>query len=167
MIQWQRQCLMHKPHRKPCLKSKTGDISKQSPSPLHHTFLLGRARFTAQLLSALVQSVDEYVRTYAWSIMWQPNEKRLTMFYEYGAVSGSPAINFSESWNYSERLACEIRLLLPWLCTTNSVKRELEHSSRTLVNLPRRRSYTFVTQSFLPHERGAWTSAWKARHWFA
>ena len=28
--------------------------SKQSPSPLHHTFLLGRARFTAQPLSALV-----------------------------------------------------------------------------------------------------------------
>ena len=29
------------------------DISKHSPSPLHHTFLLGRARFTAQPLSAL------------------------------------------------------------------------------------------------------------------
>ena len=27
--------------------------SKQSPSPLHHTFLLGHARFTAQPLSAL------------------------------------------------------------------------------------------------------------------
>ena len=35
-------------------QSKTSDISKQSPSPLHHTFLLGRARFTAQPLSALV-----------------------------------------------------------------------------------------------------------------
>ena len=32
--------------------------SKQSPSPLHHTFLLGRARFTAQLLSALQVSVQ-------------------------------------------------------------------------------------------------------------
>ena len=31
----------------------TRDISKQSPSLLHHTFLLGRARFTAQPLSAL------------------------------------------------------------------------------------------------------------------
>ena len=48
MIQW--QCLMDKPHRKPWQKSKTGDISKQSPSPLHHTFLLGRARFTVQPL---------------------------------------------------------------------------------------------------------------------
>ena len=34
-----------------------------------------------------VQSVDAYVRTYARSITWQPNEKRLTIFYEYGAVS--------------------------------------------------------------------------------
>ena len=55
IIQWQRQCLMDKPHRKPWPKSKTSDISKQSPSPLHHTFLLGRARFTAQPLSALVE----------------------------------------------------------------------------------------------------------------
>ena len=54
IIQWQRQCLMYKAHRKPCPKSKTSDISKQSPSPLHHTFLLGRARFTAQPLSALI-----------------------------------------------------------------------------------------------------------------
>ena len=54
IIQWQRQCLMDKPHRKPWPKSKTSDISKQGPSPLHHTFLLGRARFTAQPLSALV-----------------------------------------------------------------------------------------------------------------
>ena len=54
IIQWQRQRLMDKPHRKPWPKSKTSDISKQSPSPLHHTFLLGRARFTAQPLSALL-----------------------------------------------------------------------------------------------------------------
>ena len=27
------------------------------------------------------------VRTYAWSITWQPNEKRLTIFYEYEALS--------------------------------------------------------------------------------
>ena len=47
---------MYKPHRKPWPKSKTSDISKQSPSPLHHTFLLGRARFTAQTLSALVRT---------------------------------------------------------------------------------------------------------------
>ena len=55
IIQWQRQCLMYKPHHKP--KSKTSDISKQSPSPLHHTFLLGGARFTAQPLSALEGTV--------------------------------------------------------------------------------------------------------------
>ena len=35
---------------------ETSDITKQSPSPLHHTFLLGRARFTAQPLSALVHT---------------------------------------------------------------------------------------------------------------
>ena len=34
-----------------------------------------------------VQSVDAYVRTYARSVTWQPNEKRLTIFYEYGALS--------------------------------------------------------------------------------
>ena len=39
---------------KPWPKSKTSVISKKRPSPLHHTFLLGRARFTAQPLSALV-----------------------------------------------------------------------------------------------------------------
>ena len=33
-----------------------------------------------------VQSVDAYVRTYARSVTWQPNEKRLTIFYEYGAL---------------------------------------------------------------------------------
>ena len=55
IIQWQRQCLMYKPHRKPWPKSKTSSISKQSPSSLHHTFLLGRASFTAQPLSALDQ----------------------------------------------------------------------------------------------------------------
>ena len=49
IIQWQRQWLMDKPHRKPWPKSKTSDIFKQSHSPLHHTFWLGRARFTAQL----------------------------------------------------------------------------------------------------------------------
>ena len=44
-----------------------------------------------------VQSVDAYVRTYARSITWQPSKKRLTIFYEYGALShalfarGSPA----------------------------------------------------------------------------
>ena len=44
-----------------------------------------------------VQSVDAYVRmyvrTYVRSITWQPNEKRLTIFYEYGArrARGSPA----------------------------------------------------------------------------
>ena len=54
IIQWQRQCLMYKAHRKHWPKSKTSDISKHSPSPLHHTFLLRRARFTAQPLSALI-----------------------------------------------------------------------------------------------------------------
>ena len=40
-----------------------------------------------------LQFVDAYVRTYVRSITWQPNEQRLTIFYEYGARStrGSPA----------------------------------------------------------------------------
>ena len=40
-----------------------------------------------------LQFVDAYVRTYVRSITWQPNEKRLTIFYEYGArrARGSPA----------------------------------------------------------------------------
>ena len=47
-----------------------------------------------------LQSVDAFVCTYARSIRWQPNEKRLTIFHEYGALShahfalrarGSPA----------------------------------------------------------------------------
>ena len=50
---------MYKPHRKPWPKSKTSDISKHSPSPLHHTFLLGRARFTAQPLSALAMTNEQ------------------------------------------------------------------------------------------------------------
>ena len=59
IIQWQWQCLMYKPHRKPWPKSKISDISKQSPSPLHHTFLLGRARFTAQPLGTLSKDDDD------------------------------------------------------------------------------------------------------------
>ena len=56
---------MDKPHRKPWPRSKTSDISKQSPSPRHHTFLLGRARFTAQPLSALIYSVLSGIALYA------------------------------------------------------------------------------------------------------
>ena len=54
IIQWQRQCLKNNLTKLPWPKSKTGGISRQSPSPLHHTFLLGRTRFTSQPLSALV-----------------------------------------------------------------------------------------------------------------
>ena len=57
IIQWQQQCLMDKPHRKPWPKSETSDFFKQSPSPLHHTFMLGRIRFTAQPLSALLSAL--------------------------------------------------------------------------------------------------------------
>ena len=58
-MQWQRQCLMDKAHPKPFSKSKAGDISKQSPSTLNHTFLLWRTRFTAQYLTALIQRHNE------------------------------------------------------------------------------------------------------------
>ena len=33
------------------------------------------------------RTIRRRVRTYARSIMWQPNEKRLTIIYEYGALS--------------------------------------------------------------------------------
>ena len=62
IIQWQRQCLMYTPHHKPRPKSKTSHISKHSPSPLHHTFLLGRARFTALPLSTLVHTLQNVYR---------------------------------------------------------------------------------------------------------
>ena len=73
-IQWQRQCLMDKPHRKPWPKSKTSDISKQSPSPLHHTFLLGRARFTAQPLSALMREGPNARDQIPFILSESPNE---------------------------------------------------------------------------------------------
>ena len=48
-----------------------------------------------------VQSVDAYTR----SVTWQPNEKRLNIFYEYGALSharfvgeGAPTRNCSVQW---------------------------------------------------------------------
>ena len=41
-------------------------------------------------LTPPIQSVDEYVRTYARSITWQPKEKRLTIFYEYGVPVSNP-----------------------------------------------------------------------------
>ena len=48
------------------------------------------------------RTICRRVRTYARSITWQPNEKRLTIFHEYGALShaalrarGCPAINNS------------------------------------------------------------------------
>ena len=59
-----------------------------------------------------VQSVDAYVRTYARSVTWQPNEKRLTIFHEYGTLSharfaraGAPLspvlASFCNSWRIS------------------------------------------------------------------
>ena len=35
----------------------------------------------------ICRRVRTYVRTYAGSVMWQPKEKRLTIFYEHGALS--------------------------------------------------------------------------------
>ena len=50
---------MYKPHHNANPDVEKSDISKQSPRPLHHTFLLGRARFTAQPLSALDPGDDQ------------------------------------------------------------------------------------------------------------
>ena len=38
-------------------------------------------------LSYPTLTICRRVRTYARSVTWQPNEKRLTIFYEYGALS--------------------------------------------------------------------------------
>ena len=61
---------------------ETGDISKQSPSPLHHTFLLGRARFTAQLLSALISRVQ-------WSVTYRILCHTLVQSTETGDTDGT------------------------------------------------------------------------------
>ena len=79
IIQWQRQCLMDKPHRKPWPKSKTSDISKQSPSPLHHTFLLGRACFTAQPLSALL-TTSRRTRLISYPDLPRPSGRGTSLF---------------------------------------------------------------------------------------
>ena len=65
---------MYNRHRKPWPKSKRSNISKQSPSPLHHTFFLGRARFTTKPLSALPISVKRRPRTIVFTMQmrtWQ------------------------------------------------------------------------------------------------
>ena len=49
----------------------SGDISKQSSSPLHHIFLLGHARFTAQFLSALRSPLIS-VAPPKRKILWHP-----------------------------------------------------------------------------------------------
>ena len=63
---------------------KTSDISKQSPSPLHHPFLLGRARFTAQPLSALLRAEATFPRyELAWE-KWSPLKvARLRLIFPY------------------------------------------------------------------------------------
>ena len=55
-----------------------------------------------------VQSLDAYVPTYAQSITWQPNEKRLTIIHEHGALSyarfahvGASLLSSSGSPNYN------------------------------------------------------------------
>ena len=94
IIQWQRQCLMDKPHRKPWPKSKTSDISKQSPSPLHHTFLLGRARFTAQPLSALISALR--LRACCRSVLDTTISNSLTDHMEQSSNSSELLATFSE-----------------------------------------------------------------------
>ena len=67
-----------------------------------------------------VQSVDEYVRTYARSITWQLNENSLTILFEYGApgVRGSPATN--KSCHIKQRTReCYISNLLSNLLSVN------------------------------------------------
>ena len=66
---------MDKPHPKPCSKSKTGDISKQSPSPLHHTFSLERVGFTAQSLFALAPT-EWRSRPTQLLLLTTPNQNR-------------------------------------------------------------------------------------------
>ena len=60
-------------------KSKSGDISKQSPSPLHHTFLLGRACFTAQPLSALL-TTSRRTRLISYPDLPRPSGRGTSLF---------------------------------------------------------------------------------------
>ena len=70
-------------------------------------------------------------------------------------------INFLWGWNYSERLACETWLLLPWLCPINSDRHELEHSSRTLVSPPML-TFLGIHHSIIPpHKCGGGMIAWQ------
>ena len=72
IIQWQRQYWTNhiaSPYR----SWKQATFLKQNPSPLHHTFLLGRARFTAQPLSALFLSYGApLARARVWSSARKP-----------------------------------------------------------------------------------------------
>ena len=83
IIQWQRQCLMDKPHRKnrkPWPKSKRSDIQAESQSTASHLFL-GRARFTAQPLSALVSIYSKSapgMRTYIFAKQCDTSNKVIT-----------------------------------------------------------------------------------------
>ena len=57
----------------PYRRWKQATFLKQSPSPLHHTFLLGRARFTAQSLAALFLSYGApLARARVWSSARKP-----------------------------------------------------------------------------------------------
>ena len=64
-------------------------IAKQSPSPLNHTFLLGRARFTAQPLSALV--ISRRCTTTTWKCL-------ISRFVEHGNTRQQLSFSFLELW---------------------------------------------------------------------
>ena len=67
-----------------------------------------------------VQSVHEYVRTYARSITWHPNENSLTILYEYGALRGRGSPTTDKSCHIKQRTReCYISNLLSNLLSVN------------------------------------------------
>ena len=63
------------------------------------------------------RTICRRVRTYARSITWQPNEKRLTIFNEYGALSHA---RFARTWAPRKKTPIFVVFSLPWRFFTYS-----------------------------------------------
>ena len=77
--------------------------------------------------------LDAYARTYARQITWQPNEKRLTIFYEYGALYGAPLLHIPINAKlhniYTQcKNGCQINILLFKLKLARLASLEIRYS---------------------------------------
>ena len=85
------------------------------------------------LLYPTLRRVRTYVRTYARSITWQPNEKRLTIFYEHGALYGAPLLHIPINAKlhniYTQcKNGCQINILLFKLKLAQLASLEIRYS---------------------------------------